>query len=93
MNTGKAFPRGNWWQIGWNEGGKWRQKSTHYRVEGNTPPPEVLRMLANKQEEILCLKTGKEYIPAITIWKALEELDKLPKITGKTPPQNQKGSK
>ena len=62
MISGRAIKRGNWWHIGWNEGGRWMQKSTHIRAEGNNPPPEVNRLLADIQEKLKCFKTGEEVL-------------------------------
>jgi len=73
MISGKAFARGRWWHIGWSEGGKWIQKSTHFRVEGGNPPPEVNRLLADIQEKLKCAKTGEEYIPRLLVSEAFFE--------------------
>ncbi|NBW11267.1 MAG: hypothetical protein EBR82_24875 [Caulobacteraceae bacterium] len=76
MISGKAIRRGNWWHIGWNENGRWMQKSTHIRAEGNNPPPEVNRLLADIQEKLKCFKTGEEYIPKLLVSEAFLEWSK-----------------
>ena len=76
MISGKAIRRGNWWHIGWNENGRWMQKSTHIRAEGNNPPPEVNRLLADVQEKLKCFKTGEEYIPKLLVSEAFLEWSK-----------------
>ena len=73
MISGRAIKRGNWWHIGWNENGRWMQKSTHIRAEGNNPPPEVNRLLADVQEKLKCFKTGEEYIPKLLVSEAFLE--------------------
>ena len=76
MISGRAIKRGNWWHIGWNENGRWMQKSTHIRAEGNNPPPEVNRLLADVQEKLKCFKTGEEYIPKLLVSEAFLEWSK-----------------
>ncbi len=49
------------------------QKSTHIRAEGNNPPPEVNRLLADIQEKLKCFKTGEEYIPKLLVSEAFLE--------------------
>lgn len=73
MISGKAFRRGKYWYIGWSEGGKWKNRTTHIPAEDNNPPAEVLKQLLELKERLKCGKTGEVYVPKITIRDALSE--------------------
>jgi len=72
----KAFQRGGYWHIRWQEDGKYMAKSTFCPVEGTSYPPRVDRQLAELKERLLCRKRNEEYICQLTIKEAFEEWSK-----------------
>lgn len=72
----KAFIRGGYWHIRWNEDGKYYQKSTFCPVEGTSYPPRVDRQLAELKERLICKKRGEDYVCQLKICEAFEEWGK-----------------